>query len=269
MTNHLSSAFWPSLLWTALAVLAVLVVTYVAAKIAGKHSVVDVAWGLLFCAVAVAAFWASGANDAGDPVRRWVLLVLVLVWGLRLATRVARRNRGKGEDPRYEEYLEESGELGVIAKVYLLQGVLAWIISAPVQVGMFLDASVGWLAWVGVVVWAVGFFFEAVGDWQLDRYTALPKDEKPPVLDYGLWRFTRHPNYFGDACVWVGIFLVTAEAWPGVLTFFGPAIMVYLLAFGSGKKVLERSMSKRPAYRDYMERTSGFVPLPPKRTAGS
>ncbi|TNC47069.1 DUF1295 domain-containing protein [Mumia zhuanghuii] len=263
MTSHLDGAFWAALPWTALGVLAVLAATYAASKIAGKHAVIDVAWGLLFCAVAVVAFVAS-ANH-GDDARRWLLLVLVLVWGLRLAVHIGRRSRGAGEDPRYEEFLRDRGELGIIAVVYGLQGVLAWVISAPVQVGMFLEGPLGVLAYVGAVVWVVGIAFEAVGDWQLDRYKAQPKDARPPVMDRGLWAWTRHPNYFGDACVWVGLFLVAADRWPGALTVFAPAIMVYLLAFGSGKRILERRMSQRPAYREYMERTSGFVPLPPKR----
>ncbi|MGH1563986.1 DUF1295 domain-containing protein [Mumia sp. DW29H23] len=263
MTSSLDPAFWSALPWTALAVVAVLAVTYGAAKVAGKHAVIDVAWGLLFCAVAVVAFVLSAGH--GDDARRWVLLVLVLVWGLRLAVHIGRRSIGAGEDPRYEEFLRDRGELGIVAVVYGLQGALAWVISAPVQVGMFLDGPLGLLAYAGIAVWLVGLVFEAVGDAQLERYKALPKDRRPPVMDRGLWGWTRHPNYFGDACVWVGIFLVGADRWPGALTVFGPAIMVYLLAFGSGKKVLERRMAKRPAYRDYMARTSGFVPLPPRR----
>ncbi|KAA1424534.1 DUF1295 domain-containing protein [Mumia zhuanghuii] len=263
MTSHLDDAFWGALPWTALGVVAVLAVTYAAAKVAGKHAVIDVAWGLLFCAVAVVGFVASSGH--GDDVRRWLLLVLVLAWGLRLAVHIGRRSIGAGEDPRYEEFLRGRSELGVVAVVYGLQGVLAWVISAPVQVGMFLDAPLGPLAWVGAVVWLVGLLFETVGDRQLEAYKAQPKDQRPPVMDRGLWRYTRHPNYFGDACVWVGIFLVTADAWPGALTVFAPAIMVYLLANGSGKKVLERRMAKRPAYREYMARTSGFFPLPPRK----
>ncbi|MDQ1752481.1 MAG: hypothetical protein QOE71_3537, partial [Pseudonocardiales bacterium] len=106
------------------------------------------------------------------------------------------------------------------------------------------------------------------GDWQLERFKAQKARgelDKGALMDRGLWRYTRHPNYFGDACVWVGIFLVAVERWPGVLTIFAPAIMIYLLAFGSGKRVLERSMARRPGYREYMERTSGFLPRPPKR----
>ncbi|MBV9820678.1 MAG: DUF1295 domain-containing protein, partial [Actinobacteria bacterium] len=163
--------------------------------------------------------------------------------------------------------------LQTLALVYGLQGVLVLLVSAPVLVGSFERDGLGPLAVVGVLLWLVGLFFEAVGDWQLDRYQRDKAAGKSAagrpvhqVLDTGLWRYTRHPNYFGDACVWLGIFCVSAERWPGVLTVFSPVIMVYLLAFGSGKRVLERSMADRPGYRDYMARTSGFVPLPPRRS---
>jgi steroid 5-alpha reductase family enzyme len=261
-----TAVFFQSLPWAALAILAVLVLTYLASRVAGKHSVIDTAWGLLFVAAAVAGFVCS--RDHGDAARRWLLLALTLVWGLRLAVHIGRRSIGAGEDPRYAEMLADRGQLQTIALVYGLQGLLAFLVSAPVLLGMFLSSRPGPLAIVGVASWAVGLFFEGVGDWQLERFKAQKAQGQLPkgaLMDRGLWRYTRHPNYFGDACVWVGIFAVAAEQWPGVLTFFSPVIMVYLLAFGSGKRLLERSMAKRPGYSEYMRRTSGFVPLPPKR----
>jgi steroid 5-alpha reductase family enzyme len=225
-TGFARHAFVDSLPWSAVAIIAVLLVTYLASRIAHKHSVIDTAWGLLFCAAALAAF--IGSSDRGDTGRRWLLLVLVLVWGLRLAVHIGRRSIGKGEDPRYEEMLAD----------------------------------------LGVAIWLLGLFFEAVGDWQMEQFKAQKIAGKLPkgaLMDRGLWRYTRHPNYFGDACVWTGIFLVCLERWPGILTLFSPVIMIYLLAFGSGKRVLERSMAKRPGYREYMARTSGFIPMPPRR----
>lgn len=255
--------FVHALPWTALAIVGVLIATYIASRIAGRHSVIDAAWGLLFIAAALTSYLLS--NGSGDDLRRALLLGTVTVWGLRLAVHIGVRSRGKGEDPRYAALLRDKGPLATIAMVYGLQGLLAWLISMPVIVGMF--ASGGWwpVAWLGVGIWAFGLAFEAIGDAQLERYKADPN--RGPVMDRGLWRFTRHPNYFGDACVWVGIFLISASAWPGVLTVVSPAIMIYLLAFGSGKKVLERSMAKRPGYRDYMRRTSGFFPLPPRSSS--
>ena len=260
MTGFPASAFWQALPAVALAILAVLAVTYLAGRIVGKHSVIDTAWGLLFCAAAGTAFGVSGGH--GELVRRVLLLSLTLVWGLRLAIRIGRRNHGKPEDPRYERMLAGKSAGAVLALVYGLQGLLAFAIAMPLVVGSFTAGPVTPIGWLGVLAWLVGLFFEAVGDWQLDRYRADPR--RGEVLDHGLWRYTRHPNYFGDACVWVGIFLIAAERWPGVLTIFSPVIMVYLLAFGSGKPVLERSMAQRPGYRAYMRRTSGFIPMTPR-----
>ena len=232
----------------------------------------DTGWGLLFVAAALAAVIVASAGGVGDRLRGWLLVAMVVIWGVRLAVHTGRRSIGKGEDPRYETMLAgpaAARAVNAVLKIYLPQAALAWLISAPLQVGAFVPGPVGLLAAVGVLVWAVGLFFETVGDAQLERYKAW-KQAQPPdtvrasVMDKGLWRYTRHPNYFGDACVWWGIFLVAAEHWPGLLTVAAPALMTYLLAQGSGKKTLERAMAERPGYPEYMGRTSGFVPLPPR-----
>ena len=140
-----------------------------------------------------------------------------------------------------------------------------WFVSLPVQVAAFEPSSPGVLAWVGVLVWAVGLAFEGVGDAQLTRFRNDPAT-RGQVLDTGLWRYTRHPNYFGDACVWWGLSLVAFDAWPGVLTVLSPLAMTWLLAKGTGKPLLEKDMSsRRPGYAEYVRRTSGFVPLPPRK----
>ena len=185
---------------------------------------------------------------------------------MRLAIHIGRRSIGKPEDPRYKDLLDKqpgSGDLYAIRNIYGLQGVLAIVIAAPIMVGGFEGASVGWLAWVGVVVWAIGLFFESVGDMQMEKFKADPAN-KGKLIDVGLWRYTRHPNYFGDACVWWGIFLVAADALPGVASIFGPIIMTLLLTIGSGARILEKSMSKRDGWDEYAAKTSMFFPLPPK-----
>lgn len=256
-----------SLPWTALAVVVALGATFVVALRQRRHAVVDVTWGLGFAVIALTSFVASAGT--GDALRRWLLVVLTVAWGVRLGVHIGRRSRGKGEDPRYAEMFARSGgnsNVVALRKVYLLQGVLMLFISLPVQVGMFAPGPVGWLTGVGVAVWAVGLFFESVGDAQLETFRSDPANKRR-VLDTGLWRYTRHPNYFGDACVWWGIFLVAAQAWPGALTVLSPLVMTYLLANGSGKPLLEKDMSsRRPGYDDYVRRTSGFIPLPPKKT---
>ena len=259
-TNFAAGAFIGAIPWAVGAVLAVLLVTYAASRRAGKHSVIDTAWGLLFCAVAIVSF--VGSSGAGDDARRWLLFVMTMLWGLRLAWHIGTRSRGKGEDPRYQEMLDVHGTAYAVANVYLLQGFLAMLVSTPVLVGSFELAPLTPVAVVGVALWIIGLVFEAVGDWQLEQYKSDPDREE--VLDTGLWRYTRHPNYFGDACVWLGIFLVAAASLPSTLTVLSPVVMICLLAFGSGKRVLERTMARRPGYGDYMRRTSGFIPLPPR-----
>lgn len=257
--------FLLSLPWTVGAIVALLLVTLGCALKAGRHNVIDTAWGLGFCVVAVTTFLTSPSDGSG--VRRYVLLVLVLAWGLRLAWHIGRRSLGHGEDPRYAQLLDKAEgnrTLYALKVVYLGQGALVFFVSLPVQVGMFEHGRFFVLGWLGVVVWAVGLYFEATGDKQMATFRSDPEN-KGKLIDVGLWRYTRHPNYFGDACVWTGIFLVAAERWPGALTVLSLVVMIYLLAFGSGKRVLERSMQKRPGYQDYMRRTSGFVPLPPKK----
>ncbi|HSE69170.1 MAG TPA: DUF1295 domain-containing protein [Nocardioidaceae bacterium] len=262
-----TGGFLTALPVTVLAVAVVLGVTFAVAVRVGRHAVVDVAWGLGFVVLAATAF-ALSAGD-GDPVRRTAVLVMVAVWGLRLAGHIWLRSRGKGEDPRYEELMAKApGHPNAYAfsRIYLTQGAIMWFVSLPVQVAMFQDAGLGVVAGLGVLLWAVGLFFETVGDWQLTRFRNDPAS-KGKVLDTGLWRYTRHPNYFGDACVWWGISLVAFSAWPGVLTVLSPVVMTWLLAKGTGKPLLEKDMAeRRPGYVEYVRRTSGFFPLPPRKS---
>ncbi|MBE7186670.1 DUF1295 domain-containing protein [Jatrophihabitans endophyticus] len=264
MTSFDTSAWAATLGYCAAAVVVLLAITFVVSKIAGKHSVVDTTWGLLFVGVAVVVFFCSSGH--GDPLRRWLLLILPVVWGLRLAYYTGKRSIGKPEDPRYEELLDKQpggGDLYALRMIYGLQGLLAYVIAAPIMVGGFEYHAVRVLAWIGVAVWLVGLFFESVGDAQMQRFRADPSN-KGKLIDSGLWRYTRHPNYFGDACIWWGIFLVAADSLPGVATIFGPIIMTLLLTLGSGARTLEKSMSKRDGWDEYAARTSMFVPLPPR-----
>lgn len=265
MSSFDTASFAAAIGWSALGVAGALLITFVCAKIAGRHNVIDATWGLLFAVVAVATFFVSSGH--GDPLRRWLLLVLPVVWGLRLAQHVGRRSLGKGEDPRYDELLSKAKgnrDLYALRMIYLLQGILALVIAAPILVGAFESDPVRVVAWIGVAVWVVGLFFETVGDAQMERFRQNPEN-KGKIIDCGLWRYTRHPNYFGDACVWWGIFLVAADALPGVVTIFSPVIMTLLLTKGSGARILEKHMSKREGWDEYAARTSMFFPLPPKK----
>ncbi len=262
------SAFAGLLPLTVAAVLALLGVTYAVAARMGKHAVVDVVWGLGFVTIALVSYAVSRGLDVGHPARSLLVAALTAGWGLRLALHIWRRSRGHGEDPRYAELLSRAKgnrRLYALTRIYLTQGVVMWFVSLPIQVAAFQNRPLGPLAWTGAAVWLVGMAFETVGDAQLQRFRDDPANQGQ-VLDRGLWRYTRHPNYFGDACVWWGLSLIAFDAWPGILTVLSPVAMTWLLAKGTGKPLLEKEMSsRRPGYEDYVHRTSGFLPLPPRR----
>jgi steroid 5-alpha reductase family enzyme len=242
----------------AVSVVAMLVTAYAARRV-GRVSVVDVTWG---AALAVVAVLCALIGD-GDAFRRWLLAVVVSVWGVRLSWHVWRRGSAHhGGEPRYAELLG-SGRGGPLVRIWIPQGGAIWFVSLPVQVSAVTGPGVAAVVWAGVAAWIVGFVFETVGDAQLAAYKKDP--DRPPVMDRGLWRWTRHPNYFGDACVWWGIWLVAVSAWPGVLTVASPVVMTYFLVVVTGARPLEEQMMKRPGYREYAARTSMIVPLPPRR----
>jgi steroid 5-alpha reductase family enzyme len=261
------AAFGLLLAATIATVVVAFALTLVVARATGRHSVVDVTWGLGFVAVAVVAYVLSGVLGTGNTVVRTVALALVAVWGLRLALYIGWRNHGKGEDPRYADMLGDDHAPGavtatVLRKVYLPQAVVMIVVSLPVLAAMVRASTVLPVVVAGVVIWLVGFVCETVGDAQLAAFKADP-DNKGKILDSGLWRYTRHPNYFGDACVWWGVLVVAAGHPLALITAVGPLLMTYLLVSVTGKELTERSMSSRPGYDEYVRRTSGFVPLPP------
>ena len=225
-------------------------------------SIVDSLWSLMFLLAAVT--YAVGQSALGP--RAWLVIVLVTVWSLRLATYITWRNRGHVEDFRYQK-IRANNEPGFAFKslyiVFGLQAALAWVISLPLLAAINSTAPLGWLDLAGAALWLVGMVFEAGGDWQLSRFKADPAN-RGKVLDTGLWRYTRHPNYFGDFCVWWGLFLV-ALAGGGWWSLAGPLLMSFLLLKVSGVALLEKDIGeRRPAYRDYVRRTNAFFPGPPQ-----
>ncbi|MFI6353605.1 DUF1295 domain-containing protein [Streptomyces sp. NPDC050743] len=258
--------FAANLGWAAATALAIMLGAFAIALNLDMHRIVDVAWGLAFAAVAVVTFSLSGGQ--GDPARRVLVTVLTVVWGLRLAVHIARRGRGHGEDPRYEAMLARARgnrDLYALRMIYLLQGALVWLVSLPVQAAQYAPRPLSALAWVGTAVWTIGLFFEAVGDAQLARFKADPAN-RGRIMDRGLWRLTRHPNYFGDFCVWWGLFLVACDgSWQAAaVSVVSPLVMSVLLINGSGKRLLERHMAGRPGWDAYVARTSAFFPRPPR-----
>ena len=197
--------------------------------------------------------------------------MLTVLWGLRLSMYLLWRNWGHGEDRRYQAMRAHQGQrfwwLSLLT-VFWLQAAILWFVSLPVQVTAVTDDAgpIGWLDAIGGALFLVGFGFETVGDWQLARFKRDPAN-RGQVMDRGLWRYTRHPNYFGDACVWWGLFLIAAcgGAW---WTILSPVVMTTLLLKVSGVSLLEKSITeRRPEYAAYQARTNAFFPGPPRRAS--
>jgi steroid 5-alpha reductase family enzyme len=250
----------------ALVILGFMTVIWLASLVLRNSSIVDIFWGSGF----VLANWAYFAlTPAGFPARKWLISILVTIWGLRLSSYILWRNWGQGEDFRYRRWREEAGGKWwwqSFFKVFLLQGLLMWVISAPLLAAQIsaTPAKLTILDFLAILVWAIGFFFEAVGDWQLARFKADPA-KKGKVLSTGVWRYTRHPNYFGDATQWWAYYLVAAAA-GGFFTIFSPILMTILLLRVSGVALLEKSLKEtKPQYREYIETTSAFIPWFPRK----
>ncbi len=253
--------------FTALAaVLVMMTLVWAASLVERDASIIDVFWGLGF----VVAAWIYFYTSEAVTLRKYLLVGLVTLWGLRLSFYILWRNWGKGEDPRYRAMREKDPKrfpwLSLFT-VFWLQAVLLWIIAMPLLQALRGPRPVGltWPDLFGTLLFLIGFVFEAGGDWQLARFKRDPAN-KGKVLDRGFWRYTRHPNYFGDALVWWGFFLFAAAA-PGALwTVYSPVLMTFLLVRVSGVALLEKSLKEaKPEYRDYVERTSAFFPWFPKR----
>lgn len=228
-------------------------------------SIIDGAWGLGF--VVVGWIYARGGVDLG--LAQWILLSAVTIWGLRLSIYIAWRNHGHAEDRRYAAMRAHRGESfwwQSLFRIFWLQGVLIAVISVPLLVGLGRGRSGWtWLDLLGLAAWTLGFGFEVVGDAQLARFKADVANAGK-VLQRGLWRFTRHPNYFGEAAMWWGYFLLASSTEGAWWTFVGPLIMTFFLLRVSGVSLLEKDIAeRRPAYRDYVERTNAFLPWFPKR----
>jgi len=193
-----------------------------------------------------------------------LIALVTTVWGLRLSIHILLRNWGHGEDFRYQKWRQESGKNWwwySFFKVFALQGLLMWIISIPLLAAQISPTPTRliWLDYFGIIAWAIGFFFEAVGDWQLSRFRANPSN-KGKLLNTGVWRYTRHPNYFGDAAQWWGYYLIASAA-GGYWTIFSPLLMTLLLRNVSGVAMLERTLKdSKPGYKEYVETTNAFVP---------
>lgn len=230
---------------------------------------VDSLWAFGMGAVSISTYLQVGSG----PERRLWLVALCVLWAVRLGGYMLWRWRDHGPDGRYVRLLDKAkAERGwgygyaALRLVFVLQMPLLFLVSLPVQLGQIAEepATMSWIGQVGAGLAAFGILFESIADWQLVRFRKNPAN-KGRVLDRGLWRYTRHPNYFGDACVWWGLWLIAAETSLGLASIIGPAYLVYTLTRWSGVPTIEgRMRRKKPEYEDYMRRTSGFIPWPPK-----
>lgn len=229
-------------------------------------SIVDLFWGLGFVATAIFYF----INSDGLQLRKIIVLALTTVWGLRLSIYLMWRNNGKGEDFRYREFRRKYGEDRYwwisYFQTFLLQGILMWLISVPLLGAQFSggDRPVGITGLAGIILWLTGFIFESGGDYQLAQFKKNPAN-KGKVLDKGFWRYTRHPNYFGDSAIWCGFGLLSISA-GNILPALGSVLMTLLIIKVSGVVLLERSLKEQKSeYSEYIRKTSPFIPWFPRK----
>jgi steroid 5-alpha reductase family enzyme len=231
-------------------------------------SIIDMFFAVILFAITVVSFVLGG----GAENRKLLVLVLVGLWALRITVHLIKRNWGHGEDPRYTKlrsWVKDDRSFNWLSlrKVFLLQGMVLWVTSFPVQAAMVFEqpASLGWPALAGIALWTVGFLFEAISDAQLTRFRA-DESKRGTVLQTGLWKYSRHPNYFGELCVWWGLFLVACDHPAGSFTIIGPLVYSYLVINITGQRTLDKKLAKeKPGYREYMETTSGLIPMPPRK----
>ena len=246
-------------------IIGLMILLWLLSLVLKNSSIVDIFWGSGFVIFAWVAFFLT---PDGFLPRKLLLVILVTIWGLRLSIYILSRNWGKPEDFRYQAWRKQHGRNWwwySLFQVFLLQGLLLLIIAAPLLAAQYNPNPdhLTVLDIIAIPLWIIGFIFEAFGDLQLRKFKADPSN-KGKVMDQGLWRYTRHPNYFGDATQWWAYYLIAASA-GGWWTIFSPILMTTLLLRVSGVKLLEKTLDTRPGYKEYSERTSEFIPWFPKK----
>jgi len=237
---------------------------FIYAVIRKRNDIADVAWGLGFIVVAWVTF------PYGDwSARSLIVNIFVTMWGIRLAWHIARRHVRTSEDARYAEWRKTWTYVALrsYVQIFLLQGVLLFIIALPIMlINSSAPSPMGPLSYLGIAVWCAGFAIEAIADRQLRSFLRLPEN-KGHIMQRGLWAYSRHPNYFGEVTQWWGIFLLSATLPLGIFMIISPLTITLLILFVSGVPLLEKKYAGRPEFEDYKKRTSIFVPLPPKKPA--
>ena len=245
--------------------LLMMVLFFLVAQVLKDNSIVDIAWGLGFVLV---AFYTL-IRFEGTGSRPLVMTLLVVLWGLRLAFFILGRGRGKGEDPRYATFREKWGNRFLINSfiyIFMMQGVLILVVGLPIViVNSSGGGDLGALEYLGAGIFLFGLIFESTADIQLNRFKKDPAN-KGKIMDRGLWRYSRHPNYFGEVVLWWGIFVFSLRAPHALVGIIGPLAITGLILFFSGVPILERRFEGRPGYEDYKQKTSRFIPWFPKHT---
>ena len=245
------------------AVFVYMIAVFLIAVLAKDNSIVDVAWGPGFILVAVVTFWLRPGFEA----RHLLITLLVAIWGLRLAIHIFLRNWGRGEDFRYAKWRKDWGRWFIprsFFQVFMLQGIFMLIISSPlVLVNRSPESGLTLLDALGGILWFIGFLFEAVGDYQLKRFKQKP-ESKGKIMTTGLWKYARHPNYFGEATLWWGIWLIALSVDSGWAAIISPLTISFLLLKVSGVKMLEKKYAGNEEFAAYARRTSPFFPWFPK-----
>jgi len=253
---------------TVLIVFVYFFIFFLVAQAIKNNSIVDMGWGAGFVLIAIATLFIEGSFTA----RNLIVTLLVTIWGVRLTYHIVRRNWGKQEDFRYARWREEWGSWLVpraFFQIFMLQGLMMLVIGYPiVLINAYPGPGLTVLDILGLLIWITGFYFESVGDKQLAEFLKNPAN-KGRVIQSGLWQYTRHPNYFGEATMWWGIFILALSVplgWTGIIS---PLTITILLLFISGVPMLEKEMMKNPEYRAYADQTSKFIPLPPRKKYAS
>ena len=240
-------------------------VVFVMSRVLKRTDLVDVAWGLAITVVALTSF-TLGEQSIGWNVQT-LIVGLIAIWGIRLSYTISQRFRRTEEDKRYVELRKKwrgNEALNTYGRIFIVQAVFATIIGlGAVTVNALEATTIGIVAFIGIVVWVIGFVFESLGDWQLKQFLA-DKTNKGKLMTKGLWQYTRHPNYFGEATQWWGIFIIALSLSEGWLAIISPILITYLLLFVSGVPMTENAFEGRKGWNEYRKRTSKFFPLPPK-----
>jgi steroid 5-alpha reductase family enzyme len=252
------------ILYSAIAVFVYMIIVFLISLIKKDSSIVDIAWGIGFILVAVLTFFLKEGIEA----RHILVTVLVFVWGTRLATHIAVRNKGRREDFRYAQWRKDWGKWFVLRnffQIFMLQGFLLLIIAYPVMlINHSAQAGITFVDIIAITLWLIGFFFEAVGDYQLSKFKRKPEN-KGKIMMQGLWKYTRHPNYFGETVMWWGVFLITISVKHGWTAIISPLLITLLLLRVSGVTMLEKKYVGNKDFEVYAKRTSAFFPWSPKK----